>query len=359
MLKSLHAKSIMIMFIVGSTVVMGVNTAAGQDSWFAVLIAAAFAAPVMLIYARLMKLYPEKGLFEIAEAATGKVSGKIVTALYTWYAFHLGALVLRNFVEFIQVNVLRETPRIAVMILFMSTTAYLIRSGLKTMGKIATISLSVVISIVIITAIGSVNQMELFYLLPVLSTDTGKLIESGYSTFAFPLAETVLFLTTAAAVRKEDSPYRIYLWSLVIATLILLAVLVRNLLILGPAMTGISYFPSFVAARIINIGDFFARIEGSIATNFMFSGIIKISVCLFAAATGVAKLAGLSDHKRLVLPLGILMMALSEIVYVNLMEMFAWLNIYKYYAIPFELIIPVYLWIMAEIKARKSQGIAT
>lgn len=47
------------------------------------------------------------------------------------------------------------------------------------------------------------------------------------------------------------------------------------------------------------------------------------------------------------------MMILSLIIYTNTMQMFEWLDIiYKYYAIPFEIILPLFIWITAEIKVR-------
>ena len=354
MVSPLYAKCILIMFICGSSVVIGVSTISKQDVWMSVLIAMAYSIPIVLIYGRLMKLYPEQGLYEIIEAAAGKVLGTILIVLYTWYAFHLGSLVLRNFSEFIEVNMLRDTSSIPIMILIMFTAAYLTKSNFLTMGRFSVFTLVALIIVVIITVFSSINQMESYYILPVLTTSTGTLMEEGFNIFTFPLAETVLFLTTASAVRKEDSPYKIYLWSIFIAGIILICVVLRNILILGPAMVSATYFPSFVAARIINIGDFFARIEGFISMNFIMSGVLKISVCLFAATTGIAKLAGISNFKRLLLPVSILMMALCEIVYTNMMEMFAWLKIYRFYAIPFQIILPILIWILAELKAKKS-----
>jgi spore germination protein KB len=361
MLEPRHAVCMLIMYMIGSTVVIGVSTEAKQDAWMSILIATAYAAPILFMYARIMKLYPEKDLYEIAESVAGKVAGKVIIVLFTWYALHLGALVLRNFVEFTQMNVLRETPRIAVMIVILSAVIYLVKSGVQTIGKLAVLCLFLLIIVVIITVLGSINQMETYYMLPVLSTKWGVMLKDGYNIFTFPYAETVLFLTTAGAVRKQDNAYKIYLWSVLAAAAILIVIVVRNILILGPAMASASYFPSFVAARIINIGDFFARIEGSISMNFIMSGIIKISVCLFAATTGIAKLAGITDYKRVVFPVTLLMMALCEIVYKNLMEMFAWLSTYRMYAIPFQLILPAFLWIVGEIKTAKAKkrGLST
>ena len=95
--------------------------------------------------------------------------------------------------------------------------------------------------------------------------------------------------------------------------------------------------------------------------NFIMSGVIKMSVCLFAATTGIAKLAGITDYKRLVFPVALLMMALCEILYKNLMEMFAWVPVSSMYVIPFQLILPAFLWIVGEVKRTKSRknGLST
>ena len=42
----------------------------------------------------------------------GKLVGSIITVIYSIYAFHLGALVLRNFGEFIKIVAMPETPLI-------------------------------------------------------------------------------------------------------------------------------------------------------------------------------------------------------------------------------------------------------
>lgn len=47
------------------------------------------------------------------------------------------------------------------------------------------------------------------------------------------------------------------------------------------------------------------------------------------------------------------MMNLACFVYNSIMEMFEWATeIYMYYAIPFQIILPLLIWIFAEIKSR-------
>jgi hypothetical protein len=44
----------------------------------------------------------------------------------------------------------------------------------------------------------------------------------------------------------------------------------------------------------------------------------------------------------------------SYIIYDNIMEMKYWaFNVYPYYAFPMQVILPIIIWILAEVKAKK------
>jgi spore germination protein KB len=93
------------------------------------------------MYARIIRLFPGKDLFEILEILFGAIGGKILIALFTWYPIHLGALVLRNFSEFTQISAMPETPQLPMMILMVLTTIYLARHNMKGVGKWSTVAL--------------------------------------------------------------------------------------------------------------------------------------------------------------------------------------------------------------------------
>ncbi|TQI66149.1 endospore germination permease [Clostridium sp. KNHs216] len=353
-----QAICVMVVYICGSSVVLGGNSEAGQDSWIALLLSQVIAIPMVLIYAKIIKLFPEKNIFEVAEILFGKIAGKIVTALIAWYALHLGALVLRNFSEFVEITAMPETPQLALMIVMILVTTYMARSGAEVLGKWSLVSLVIIVSIMFLTVILLYNRLDMNNFMPVMEHSTKAILTGSYEIFTFPFVETVLFLSLADYVKKEDSPFKIYVWAEVLGALIMLIVALRNIAALGAAMLKVETFPSYSAARIISISDFLARVEGFISTNFILGGITKITVCLLAASKGLASLFNIRDCKKLVLPVSLCMLALCSIVYRNTMEMINFLDIYKIYAIPFQIVIPVMIWIGGEIKARVKEGTA-
>lgn len=353
-----QAVAVLIMFNFGSSVVMGVSTGTGQDAWMALLLSVALTMPVVLMYGRIAELNPETGFFDVIEAQFGKIAGKVVAALLTWYALHLCALVLRNFSEFIQISSLLDTPQLPVMVIMLLAVGYLAKLGCKALGKWAIATLPVVLTVVFLTVVLSINVMKFENILPVFEHSIGQISEDAFKIFSFPLCETVLFLSVADCIRKSDNPKKIYVFGMLFSSGVLLIIILRNLFVLGAEVVATEYFPSYSAARIINLGDFLSRIEGSISINFILAGITKITVCLIAASKGISRLFGIDDYRQLVMPTALLAMALATIVYKNTMEMFAFINYYAFYAMPFEVAIPAAVWIVSEIRKKKAQPTA-
>lgn len=343
-----------VLFSFGSSVVIGISTSVKQDTLLAIGLATLAAVPMFWIYGRTMKLFPQSTLFEIAELVFGKVGGKAVTVLMVWYAVHLAALVLRNFSEFTQVSTMPETPQLPVIILLGLTAIYLARSNIHAIGKWSVVSFFLVLFAVLLTFSAALPQIRLNDILPLMEYPAAQIAKTSAQIFSFPYAETVLFLYIGSVLPKEK-PFRIFFHGLLLTLIVFLLVFIRNLVTLGPKLMDISFFPSFITVRIIAIGDFIARFEGVISSNFLLAGILKISICLLAAAKGLSSLFQLNNHRTMVLPCGMLAMALCTILYKNTMEMFAFMDYYAYYAFPFQVLIPLAILIAGEIYIRKQK----
>lgn len=350
-----QAACILIVFIFGSTIIMGAGNKAEQDTWLSLLLAAIGAIPLVLVYARIMRLFPEKGVFEITEALFGKVVGKIFTALLCWYAVHLCSLVIRDFSEFIVLTSMPETPQLPIMILIALVAVYIVKSGVESLGKWALAVFPVICFVVFITILMSLRDIDFTNLQPMFNHDMGTIASASVSTISFPFAETVLFLSIAGAIKRTDSPKKLYISSVLISGGILILVVIRNIGMLGVPLWKAEYFPSYSAVRIIHVADYLMRTEGSIAMNFVFTGITKITVCLFAASKGLASLFGIKDYKQMAMPAGLLSLALCVTLYKSIMEMYGFLKVYQYYAAPFQILIPLIIWITAEIKIKRGK----
>lgn len=354
-----QAISLVAMFVLGSSLMLGLSRESKQDTWMALLIAMAAVLPVIYIYARLMARYPGMNLFDICTEVFGKLLGKIVVALFIWYALHLGALVFRNFSEYTQVRVFPEMPP-AISLLSMAVLAiWVSKRGMEALGRCAAVLLPIVLLIIAGTTAMLAKDMHPSYLLPV-GENLSSVPKDAFTNFSFPFAETVLFLGLLNHMKQGGRPGKVWLYGILIGGFALLLAFFRNALSLGFPSLGDKWFPSYEATSLIIIGTFISRIENIVGANLVLLIFVKAAVCLLVAAKGCAKLFDADDYRPYVAPLGLLMAAFAAVVYKSTMEMFDFVPVYPYYAFPFEVIFPLALCITAEIrligKSRKERG---
>lgn len=350
-----QSASIVILFIIGSSLFMGVSGQSGNSSWIALILAVLLAIPLMLIYARLHTLFPGKNLYDMLISVFGGVIGRVFSCLYIWYSLHLGSLVLRNFGEFSKTVALTSTPMLAPMLIIGLLCIWVVNAGMEVLGRSAKFLTMFTFAVIIVVQLLSIPKYDYEHLRPLLDSGWGPVFADVAGSFTFPFAEIVVFLGAFNVLPRKGSAVRVMVGGLVIAGVIIIGVSVRNLLVLGPEILSSLYFPSFVAVSRINVGDFLTRIEGSAAIIFVTSLFVKVSLCLYVTSQGIARVFKLESYRSVVLQMGLIMVYMSGFIYKDITQMqyFAY-HIYKLYALPFELFIPLLLWITAEIMAQRA-----
>jgi spore germination protein KB len=343
----------MMLFIFGSALVIGTGGEAERDTWISIAAAILLSFPLYLVYARMLSQFPGKDLFEILELNFGKFFGKLISLLFIWFSFHLGAIVLRNFGEFIINVALPETPITVPIIMFGLLCIWGAKAGIETMAKCSEYFIIIVLFLIVLFGLLSIPIMDIDNILPIMGNGLGKALAGVLSSFTFPFGETVVFLMVFSALQNKKSPNKVYITALLIGGMVVLYVAVRNIMVLGPETIKAVYFPSYSAISRVNIGNFLQRMELAVSIVFILSGFIKIVVCLLAATKGLGRVMGFDDYRILVTPIGLLMINLSYTIYKNIHEMFDWaFKVWPYYALPFQVIIPLLIWIFIELKQR-------
>ncbi len=340
------------MFITGSFMVMSIGDETRQDIWIVILMAMATSIPVILAYSFLLKLHPGKNLFDIFIDTYGKSAGKIFCLLYSWYAFHLGALVIRNFTEFVTTISFPETPQSVIAVFIGVLCIWIVKAGVEVMGRWSSFVFPLVaITIVITVALSAINA-DMINLRPVLFNGIKNVLPGTFAVFAFPFAETVIFTMVLDSLKDINKSFRVLLIGALIGCFFMVIIAVRNIAVLGVEYSIDLYFPSYVAVRTINIGEILQRFEVVVAITFILGGFVKISTCLYVAVKGFTQILNINNYRPISAPIGFLMMNLASLLYSSLSEMFDWaINIYQYYALPFQVIIPIVTLIVAKVKA--------
>ena len=344
---------LVINFIMGTTLALVSYSEVEQNTWISMLIALALATPMVIIYGIILNDNPGKDIFQILEFLFGKIIGKIIGFSYTSYFFLLGGICIRDITEFIQVTSFPETPQYFTALFIGVLAIYILKSGIEVIARVNKLLLPLLLLIISITFVMVIPKTKITNLLPILENGWLPVIKASFSTFAFPFGDTVIFLTFLSAVKEKKRAPIIYIRGLYIGGLILFTVIIRNILVLGFPSLSSSTFPSFDAVSLIDIGHFIRGLEVIIAIVITLAGFIKVSICLLASCIGISRLFNFSDYKWVSAPLGLLMMSFSFILYDSTMHLIEWVDIYKYYTFPYQVIFPIIILIFSLLKNRK------
>lgn len=344
---------VLMFFTVGSSLDVGLNSASRQDAWLAIVIGLLLAIPLIWAFARLLSLYPGQSLYDIILDVFGRVAGRIVLLLFLLHIIMVGALILRNFADFLLVVTLPETPEFVFFLFMFALCVWMVKSGMGAFGRWAKFVLPLVLFVEAFMFLISVKDMDFDNLKPVMGSNFNTLLGSSFLLFSLPFTETVIVAFLFGRIRPAGNPYFIYGVGVSAGALILLAATLANILLLGGAALGKFYFPSYRSASIVTLGDFFNRVEVLVGMFFMLTGFAKICVCMFAAAEGFSKLLNKQECRDMAIPAALLMLVLAQILFSNTFELYTWLQtVFPYYALPFQVALPLITLAGAEIKTK-------
>jgi spore germination protein KB len=340
--------------MIGSSLIVSPAAGAKQEAWLAFLIGCIVGTILIVMYASISRLNPSCTLIEILEKNFGKILGKGFAILYIWYFIHLASLVLRNFGEYSVVTGYPETPILFIIISFSLIIALSVRAGIEVMGRISEIFLVILTIILVFVFFSLITSYDFENLKPFMAQGIKPIIKTAFGIVSFPFGETIAFLMVFPHAIKQEKIMKTSIFSSLFVGFVLIEVILRNILVLGSDMVSRDIFPSHVVFRLIPGLD----VDPLLDVNLTVAGIIKIGICIYAAAAGIAQLLNLDDYKPFVLPFTALAVSLSIWVYGSIMEMLQWAtDIWPYYSIPFQIAIPCILLIISFIRHKRARKV--
>lgn len=350
----LHFAILVFMFTLGSAVLLLpsiVVSIAKEAAWISVLLSTIAGILFVAFWARLYKRYPRESIIQYSDRILGKWLGKVVGILYILYLLYLSALVLRDLGDFVTTNVLIETPIEFVNIIFMIPVIYGAYKGLEVIARSSEVLLPWIILLFSITVFLLFKDIDLSKLLPIFPDGWQTPVKGMYPLLGFPISELVIFLIIIPFIKQQDQIQKYFSVSLITVGLFLTLLVLVCVSVLGVSITARSPFPVFELAKEIKIGKFFERVEVLVGGIWVMTIFVKLSFCFYAANLATAQLLHLKSFRITILPYGLLVTALSLIVYRNTAEVSLFIvGAYPLYNLFYSICIPAILLIVAKIR---------
>jgi spore germination protein KB len=312
-----------------------------HDTWIDVLTAFAIAIPIMLGYTAIAKRYPGKNLIQIDDEVLGPYVGKLFSALYIWFLFELMLQNAYFFNSFWITYIMTDTPRLIFVVLFIMVSAYAVWSGIETIARcsaIFTIIVAITVGFVITLLL---KDMKMAHFLPVLDLTPKKFFQSLHNILTIEFCELLAFLMIFPYTKNNTKIRKPMLVALSLSTLMLLIVVFVNTGVAGVRMTN-STSVSFAVTREIVIGKVLTRLDVLVALTLLATAFMKVTVFYYTTVLGLAQLLGLRSYKPLIVPIGLITIAIAANLFSSDMEqVYTASYIWPFNAMLFEIILPL------------------
>jgi spore germination protein KB len=349
---------LIILFEMGSALVLVPGTAAKQDAWIAVLIGLLCGLLLYFVYYRLFKYYPDLPLTSYVQEITGKFIGRILGFLYVVYFIYIATRVLRDFGELLTSTIYSYTPLFILNALMVLTVIYTTRKGFEVLSRVGEIYFGVVYLLAFagITLVAFSGLIHLDNLLPMLENGWTPVMKTvAVQTLNRPFGEMVVFTMFLPFINEPKKAKIVGLAGMLLSGLNIAITTVINISVLGTDIFVRTPFPLLSTIGKIQIAEFLERLDVLFMLYLVIGVFFKITIFFYAAVAGTADLFGFKDQRRLCFPIGLLLLIGSVTIATSITEHFEegikFVPIYLQW--PLQIIIPCLLLIIAFFRNRK------
>ncbi|MBA1334824.1 MAG: hypothetical protein HPY66_0444 [Firmicutes bacterium] len=348
--------AIMISLIIGIGILSlprEVTEEAGPDGWALIIIGGIVSTIVAFIITRLGDLFPGQSVVEYSKTLLTTPLGILYSLGFILYFLFFCAFEVRVFAEVLKQFLLDRTPTEVIAATFLLTSAYMVRQGVASMGRMAELLVPAIIIPYFLFLLPAVGQMKYDNLLPVLRTSPLKLL-SGAAVVTTSYLGFELALLLQVYMKRPKDAGKAMLIAMPLIMVFYLAVVISTVSVLGIHEVKKIIWPSLAIFRLIKVpGAFLENIHGFIMSIWVVSIFMTLSGFYYGAVLTLSRMLKLKDHSLLVLPLAPVIYFFS-LVPDNVAKVYDFLDMFSMYlGIPFGFIFPVGLYVLAKLRGIK------
>lgn len=350
------AMAMLVLMLMGGSIVYGIGSQAAPDVWIAIILALAASVPFILIYSRLVDINPESDVFQTLESALGRPITTVVSLIYGWYALTLLYHVVNRMGHFVSVAGLVLTPRVVPRIVLIFLALLGAKCGVEVMARWSSLFLRVIMATSLFAFILVLKEIDPSNLKPIMYNGFGPVLEGALTMLEFPFLEPVLFIFVGISYRVKNSGRRVFLWGQFLAGTVILFIMTITMMVVGPEVYRILFYPVYGAVSQIDIGGFFTRLEITVTFLFLITTFVKSTICLIVAGRCLSYIVGEENYRYLLTPLAISALPGTFWIIEGTLEMDK--RVMSYWP-PLEfasqIVIPVILWSVVEIRLKNQK----
>lgn len=330
-----------------------------QDAWIVATIGTLLSLFLIKLYIILSRKMANLSIVEVTEKFLGNIVGKFISLCFVLLTLLSSGELLYLIGNFLQTEVMPETPPVVFAILFNFIILFAAYQGIEVFARTLELLFPIFLFIFIIFMFFVSPQIDIRNIQPVFEVSIPPLIYSVLhfmGLFSFPLI--VLLMIFPSAINNLQSGKKGFYIGTLVGGFIITAFIALSILVLGVTNTSLRTFPSYTLAQKISIGDFLQRIEIIMAFMWMVTIFVRSFIYFYASLIGISQMLKLKDHRPLILPLGMVSIGLSQVVHASIIHS----DIYNQQTWPlaigvFATLLPLILLLVARFRRLKIKNV--
>ncbi|MBX9998233.1 MULTISPECIES: GerAB/ArcD/ProY family transporter [Priestia] len=314
---------LMVLFELGSALLVPLAIDAKQDAWLAILLGMVFSFVLLLVYHRLYVYYPDLLPTQYMQKILGKPLGFVLAFVYILYFMYDASRVLRDFGEMLLTFAYPDTPLFIANALLILVIIYTVRKGIEAIAR----SGELLFIFMYFLAIGgfilivSSGLIDFRNLQPVLEDGLFPVLKVVMTqTLYFPFSEIIVITMILPYLNKPKKAKLTMLCATALSGVNLIITMLINVCVLGVNLTARSQFPLLSTVQTIQVADFLERLDVFFMLALIITIFFKICLLFYASVTGAASLFHVKSPSSLSYPFGLIVLFLSIAIASNAQE---------------------------------------
>lgn len=323
----------------------------GTQSWIPILAAICVSVIMAIIYTGPTNKYKGKNLIDINKIVFGRTMGSVMGWMYLFYFSTIGAFNSCKMGFFFKGSIMPGTPMPVFIIIFLAVCAYGAEKGIVNLIRLGYLLFWTILLVTLMDYLLLIKEMDLSRLLPLFTKGVKNYSKGLYTVLALPILETIVFFMFFDEV-LDGKTRKTYLKGIIGGGFLVLAIVVRDILVLGPSVEIIST-QTYETLRIINVGNILTRVETLYAFLILIALYFKVTLILCAITKGISQLTGV-NNKGITYPIAALVCVYALISFDSNQQ----LEVFETkaaasFAMPFIFLLPIISFIAVKIKGAR------
>ncbi|ANS75899.1 hypothetical protein AWM70_15970 [Paenibacillus yonginensis] len=257
-----------------------ISTRLEQEGPFSIVISACFGVLLVFLIADLIKKSHRTPYIEWISKVSSPFVGALMGALIVGNFIEETAIVLRQSINFINENVLLNTPFAVILIIMVSIGIYITTQGIEVMARVSSILMLLYILPIPVYLSGVVDFNHFSRLLPIFEHSLNDYILSSLGPANW-ISEVSFLLYIAPYLKSPERSRSIGFLSLTFTCIIILIVYIPTLLAFGPEYIKVLNYPGVTYSKLVHLGRAFENLNILFVSYWLLVSYIKLSFFLF------------------------------------------------------------------------------